>query len=191
MKFVNYWPSAYDLTPMGEPRGKALPKLDVEIGQLLIELMELMKQHFFTVATELDLTPTQAIALHSLGEPCPMRELAEAIGHDASHITSVVDRLEAQGLVERRVDPKDRRVKLLSLTPAGWALQERIEHLVTARLQLVDRELTLGEDRSHDAAHLAGGSNDSDAHRGTRVQGRLGAEEPVPDACGVSRPRRG
>jgi len=143
---------------MGEPRGTAVPKLDIEIGQLLIELMELMKQHFFTVATELDLTPTQAIALHSLGEPCPMRELAEAIGHDASHITSVVDRLEAQGLVERRVDPKDRRVKLLSLTPAGWALQERIEHLVTARLQLVDR-LTTGQRRDlRDLLQLAVGA---------------------------------
>ena len=34
--------------------------------------------------------------------------------------------LEARGLVERRPDPTDRRIKGLALTPAGAKLRERL-----------------------------------------------------------------
>jgi DNA-binding MarR family transcriptional regulator len=49
----------------------------------------------------------------------PMRALANLCCTDASNATWVVDRLERQGLVERRTVPGDRRVKLVGLTPRG------------------------------------------------------------------------
>lgn len=68
-----------------------------------------------------NLTPNDARALHSLDaeEGRPMRELAEEWGCDASNATGMVDRLEKQGLAERRSVATDRRVKLVVLTKLG------------------------------------------------------------------------
>jgi DNA-binding MarR family transcriptional regulator len=124
---------------MGATKVPAASKLDHEVGELLFRLMESTKDHFFVTAADLGLTPTQASALHSLDEPCPMRELAQNIGHDASHVTAIVDKLESQGLVERQADPHDRRVKRLSLTAEGRALKERLLTDLFDRLPHLDR----------------------------------------------------
>lgn len=52
-------------------------------------------------------------------QPLTLRQLAEAIGADAPYTTTIVDKLEAHGLVERLPHPDDRRRKLVTLTPAG------------------------------------------------------------------------
>jgi DNA-binding MarR family transcriptional regulator len=52
--------------------------------------------------------------------------LADRLGIGRAAIGSVVDRLEAGDLVERRPDPDDRRVWLVSITPAGRRLAARI-----------------------------------------------------------------
>jgi DNA-binding MarR family transcriptional regulator len=49
----------------------------------------------------------------------PMRALKEWCGTSATNITGLVDGLEAEGLVTRKVDPNDRRVTLITLTPEG------------------------------------------------------------------------
>src|SRR6202008_610223 len=67
----------------------------------------------------LDLSPPLVMALKHLVEPMPMREMAARLMCDASNVTGVADRLEERGLVERRVDPADRRGKLLALTDRG------------------------------------------------------------------------
>ncbi len=117
----------------------ATRQLDQELGELLMRLMEAGKDYIFTALAEMDLTPTQAFALRSLHEPRPMRELADQIGYDASHITGIVDRLEERGLVQRQPDPHDRRIKLVAITPAGVALQEAIEAKVFEHLPFLDR----------------------------------------------------
>lgn len=50
-----------------------------------------------------------------------MRSLAEEWRCDASNATWIVDRLERAGLAERRSVPRDRRVRLVVLTPKGAA----------------------------------------------------------------------
>jgi DNA-binding MarR family transcriptional regulator len=76
---------------------------------------------------ELGLSFSQAHALRTLDDeqPMPMSALAERLFCDASNVTGLVDRLEARGLVERHPTEGDRRVKGLTLTPAGIALRER------------------------------------------------------------------
>ena len=134
-------------------------KLDHEVGELLMRLMESMKDRFFVAATDVGLTPTQAMALHTLGEPCPMRELADNLGHDASHVTAIVDKLESQGLVERHPDPHDRRVKRLALTDEGRELQARLHTELFERLPLVGR-LTVAQRRElRDLLQLAVGGD--------------------------------
>jgi len=52
-------------------------------------------------------------------EPVPLRLLAEEQQCVASNVTTLVDRLEADGLVRRVDDPSDRRSKRAELTDLG------------------------------------------------------------------------
>jgi DNA-binding MarR family transcriptional regulator len=52
-------------------------------------------------------------------DPVPLRLLAEEQQCVASNVTTLVDRLEADGLVERVDDPADRRSKRALLTELG------------------------------------------------------------------------
>src|SRR3981081_3083300 len=95
---------------------------------LLQVAFERVHAHFATVVADLDLAPMQAKALHELNlePPISMRELAARLKADPSHVTGLIDRLEARGLVERRPDPKDRRIKGLALTSSGARMRERL-----------------------------------------------------------------
>ena len=95
---------------------------------LLQVAFERVQAHFAAAVAELDLAPLQARALHELDlePPISMRELAQRLKADPSNVTGLVDRLEARGLVERRPDPNDRRIKGLALTSAGASLRERL-----------------------------------------------------------------
>src|SRR3954451_2592105 len=94
---------------------------------LLLQVgFELVSAHFAAAIADVDLASAQARALHELDleRPISMRELAERLRSDPSNVTGLIDRLEARGLVERRPDPKDRRVKGLALTSAGAKMRE-------------------------------------------------------------------
>src|SRR6266567_9275610 len=95
---------------------------------LLQVAFERVHAHFAAAVAELDLAPMQAKALHELNvePPISMRELADRLKSDPSNVTGLIDRLEARGLVERRPDPSDRRVKGLALTAAGAGMRERL-----------------------------------------------------------------
>ena len=80
---------------------------------------------------ELGLTFMQAHALRLLDDPQPMHRLAQLLVCDASNVTGITDRLETRGLVERRSDRNDRRVKVLALTEKGRKLRERALALMT------------------------------------------------------------
>ncbi len=51
--------------------------------------------------------------------------LADSLHIPASSIVALLDRLEAKGFVRRRLDPADRRVRLVELTEAGRAVLAR------------------------------------------------------------------
>src|SRR5512135_2610723 len=52
-------------------------------------------------------------------EPLPLGQLAERIACVKSNVTQLVDRLEAEGLVVREIDPLDRRIVRAVITAAG------------------------------------------------------------------------
>ncbi len=80
---------------------------------------------------ELNMSTPQlkALLLISDEEAIRMRELARKLGGSFSNATVLVDRLVDRGLVERLMDPDDRRVVLVRATGEGQAL---IEQLVTS-----------------------------------------------------------
>jgi len=90
-----------------------------DVVELVLALMDRFRRHFLTAVTNVALTPSQAHALLQLDVPLSQRELAHCLHYDASNITAIVDGLEQRGLVERRVDPGDRRVRRIMVTRAG------------------------------------------------------------------------
>ena len=64
-------------------------------------------------------------ALLHLG-PLPLGELADKLLVTGGNVTYVMDRLEKQGLVERRRSDQDRRVITAVLTPQGRELVENV-----------------------------------------------------------------
>jgi DNA-binding MarR family transcriptional regulator len=83
----------------------------------------------------IDLTPPQSIAMRKLLDgPLPMGSVAEVLSCDASTLTGIADRLEERGLIQRRIDPADRRVKLLALTDTGRDLVTSIDGPFTAEI---------------------------------------------------------
>lgn len=66
------------------------------------------------------------------------RALADKIVIDGATLVRHLDRLEAEGLIERRRDAVDRRVVRVSVTPTGQALYERL----TRAADELEREIT-------------------------------------------------
>jgi DNA-binding MarR family transcriptional regulator len=99
----------------------------------------------------LGLTPAQERMLRSVSRgdgPWRMGELAARMGIVPRSATSLVDALEQAGLVQRVVDPENRRAILVSLTEQGKSVQRsmsqaRAEAGEQLFAQLDDRERVL------------------------------------------------
>ncbi|BCK71458.1 MarR family transcriptional regulator [Streptomyces glebosus] len=104
------------MTPRADP-------LTVEVVDLIGTVVARYYEEYEHAATEHSLTGAQARVLSLLSiEPLPMRKVAQRLKCEPSNITGIVDRLESRGLVERRPDPADRRVKLAAPTEEGARL---------------------------------------------------------------------
>lgn len=69
--------------------------------------------------------------------PLSLSELAKHEGCVRSNITQLVDRLERDGLVRRRADPRDRRSTLAALTPLGKRLHARAARALAREQQAI------------------------------------------------------
>ncbi|MFF9805708.1 MarR family winged helix-turn-helix transcriptional regulator [Streptomyces coeruleorubidus] len=103
------------------PQNSHLPDpLTLEVVELIGEVVSRFHQDYEEAAAEHALTGAQARLLSLLClEPLPMRRLAQRLKCEPSNVTGIVDRLEARGMVERRPDPADRRVKVAAATSEG------------------------------------------------------------------------
>ncbi|BBC36741.1 MarR family transcriptional regulator [Streptomyces graminofaciens] len=105
----------------------ATQKTTARIDPLTLEVVDLIgtvvaryHDEYEDAATGHALTGAQARLLSLLSlEPLPMRRIAQRLKCEPSNVTGIVDRLEARGLVERRPDANDRRVKLAAVTQEG------------------------------------------------------------------------
>jgi DNA-binding MarR family transcriptional regulator len=95
--------------------------LDALPGYHIRRLQQIAVAIFLQETESLGMTPIQYAALQGIANApgIDQRRLARSIGLDTSTIASVIDRLEARGLVQRGTSPDDRRVRLLTLTVNG------------------------------------------------------------------------
>lgn len=100
-------------TPRADP-------LTLEVVELIGTVVARYYEEYEQAAAAHSLTGAQARVLGLLSlEPMPMRRIAQKLKCEPSNVTGIVDRLEVRGLVERRPDPADRRVKLAAPTEKG------------------------------------------------------------------------
>jgi DNA-binding MarR family transcriptional regulator len=115
---------------MEGPPMKRTKAVDLEAlpGHYIRRLQQIAVAVFLQETEAHGVTPVQYAALNQVARTpdIDQRSLARAIGFDTSTIASVIDRLEARGLMQRRSSPDDKRVRLLGLTAAGAELVEAI-----------------------------------------------------------------
>lgn len=89
------------------------------------------------------LSATEAVLLARLAidGPLSMNAVRTALGIEKSTATSLVDRLQRRGVVERKPHPVDGRSLVVHLTRSGKALARRVANA----LQAVDNELQVSD----------------------------------------------
>jgi MarR family transcriptional regulator for hemolysin len=100
-------------------------------GFLLKDVSRLYTRRFEDRAHALALTLPQCKALAYLAknEGVSQKRLAELIDVDPMSLVRILDRMQADGWVERRSDPEDRRARSLCLTEKAKPLVQEIWRL--------------------------------------------------------------
>ncbi|BDI05330.1 MarR family winged helix-turn-helix transcriptional regulator [Sphaerotilus microaerophilus] len=113
--------------------------LDDLPGHYIRRLQQIAVALFMEETAESGITPVQFATLTAAHEQpgLDQRSLAAMICFDTSTIGGVIDRLEKRGLMLRNAAPHDRRLRLLTVTPAGEALLAE----VTPRVQAVQQRI--------------------------------------------------
>lgn len=117
------------------------------LAKQLLEVAGQEERRLAAMLRELGLSRTEGGTLWALADaaaPVAMRDIAARLGCDPSNVTVIGDKLEAVGLVERRIHPRDSRARVLALTPAGRALWADVERRLArdsavASLRAADR----------------------------------------------------
>jgi DNA-binding MarR family transcriptional regulator len=119
-----------------------------QIARFLAGVMRTAQTAVFQIVGDLDLSMTQLKILHILdgtgGELTPS-ELAKFVGLSPAATGRAVDAMTRSGLVSRRDDAEDRRVKRLALTPDGVAAVTKITQARIAGLVLAVADLDPGQ----------------------------------------------
>jgi DNA-binding MarR family transcriptional regulator len=82
--------------------------------------------------------------LRSYG-PVPVGELVRVFGLKRSTMTSMLDRLEADGLLRREANPEDGRSFLVQLSPAGAELTQQLHRCLQELEKAIRRRVGPGE----------------------------------------------
>jgi DNA-binding MarR family transcriptional regulator len=138
-------------------------------GFILKDVNSLYVQRFEQHAATLGLTLPQCRTLIRLAENEGVSQvrLAELTDLEPMALVRILDRMEAEGWLERRSDPRDRRVRCLYLTGKGKPLLEVIRRLMD--LTWADAFSGISKDKSEIVTEVL-----------DRVRSNLVAVGPVP-----------
>jgi DNA-binding MarR family transcriptional regulator len=155
--------SATDHGGRAHPEAPGGPSFLDSTWYLLARTGSLAYQRWAAMIADFDVSPSQYKALMSLNETGPLgqQQLAELIGVDPRNAVPIVESLVERGLVEREVDPADRRRRMLDLTRAGRRVSGDLASLGTEIESDILRPLSRADQASlrrmllamQDAAH--------------------------------------
>jgi DNA-binding MarR family transcriptional regulator len=132
------------------PPTKRLTEADIA-ARLRLSATRLARRMRQEAATGLSPSQLSALAVVHARGPLTLGELAEVEQVAPPTVSKVVAKLEADGLLERQVDPADKRVSLVQVTKAGAQLHDETKRRRTTWLTGRIRELSAEEQ-----ARLAG-----------------------------------
>lgn len=97
-------------------------------GYLFRRMQQIAVSIFIEECVDVDMTPVQYAALVAISAHpgIDATRLSAVIAFDRSTLGNVIERLEAKGVIARKPSREDKRIKVLSLTPAGAAVLREI-----------------------------------------------------------------
>jgi DNA-binding MarR family transcriptional regulator len=104
-------------------QGDIFAEVQTTPGHLLRRFQQIAVSMFLKECREYDLTPLQyaALAALSVSDPLDQVTLGGMIALDRTTISVVIRNLEARELVVRETSTRDRRSKMIRISPAGVA----------------------------------------------------------------------
>jgi len=121
------------------------------VGFLISQLGFASSKSFHDTLRPVGIDPREFLLLRfvAASDGPSQQALAEQLGIPASRMVALVDRLEENGLVERRPDAEDRRIRALHLTTKGEKVLERASEVAIE----FEMRLCSGLER-HEREHL-------------------------------------
>lgn len=112
-------------------------------GILLRRCQQVALAIFTEEAIQFDVTPTQYSALAFIyNEPgIQQNVLGDRIALDRSSVTKCVEGLETRGLIRRQVDQKDKRARMMYITPDGEAMLKDVSAAARRARHRIERKL--------------------------------------------------
>ncbi|MGW5720414.1 MarR family winged helix-turn-helix transcriptional regulator [Amycolatopsis sp. NPDC003865] len=128
----------------------------MDYGDKLFWLSVVIQRKYAQICAEFDLTPSQATLLCAVrNEPRQMAYLAASLGMTKNALSQLVDRTARRELVGRASSAEDRRIVMLSATPAGKVLAEAFYAEVTKRLPEIAKNLDADDQRDFERVATA------------------------------------
>ena len=80
-----------------------------------------------------EITPEQFIILDTIvkNEQIYQRQIGELIGKDRANVNRLLNILEKQGLIERKIDSNGRQINRIKITKKGSELRNKIHPVIT------------------------------------------------------------
>jgi DNA-binding MarR family transcriptional regulator len=116
----------------------ASEELARELYTLFAYLWSSSTADFFRALSEADVTLTQVKLLHVLDAPeadRSLKSLAEELSFSLAGVSRSIDTLHQRGLVDRREDEQDRRMKRVRITDTGREMVRRFNEMRVGLLQ--------------------------------------------------------
>lgn len=114
--------------------GQGTTKMELEqcINYLLSIAQNTVFKKFSGKLEPYGITPSQYGVLNCLwsGQAETPKQLCGCLRLEASSISSILDRMQVNGLIERNIDPNDRRTIRVNVTDRGEALRNPIMEII-------------------------------------------------------------
>jgi DNA-binding MarR family transcriptional regulator len=139
--------------PSGTSLRRVAPKPYLKINFLVRDVARMYRTLFDQKVKELGITRAQWSALATLSrheqEGTIQSDLARELEVGKVTIGGLIDRLEVNGIVERRADSEDRRIRRVFITQKGYDVIEQMQNIGRELNSLIMKNIAL------DQIHLA------------------------------------
>lgn len=126
-----------------------MPNTDDYIGVVISDVARLLRTEFDRRVRKLGITRAQWLVLTRLHRQpgASHSELAVMLEVEKATVGRMIDRLEANGWVERRAEPDDRRIKRVYLTPEAERVHKRIWRVAEETVDDALADLSISESK--------------------------------------------